>query len=609
MGDDAGKTVEGDVIARLAVLEEALADLRTRVERMEGPPLVEAPPATELRTPSVDDHVPVIAPAASPTLPSPGSTPPPKPVKPSSGISEELLGGKGLAWIGGAAVLLGLVFFLALAIREGYISEGMRVLLAGAASAAFAFGGLWLHEKKGKTDAALVLTGVGVAGAFATLLTATQRYQLIGADLGLLLAGAVGVGATAVAIHLNSREIAGMGIIGALIAPALVGAETSGLALAYMVLALVAACVVTVSRDWPWVWALAFLVTVSQLAAWVDDRTSDAFALALIVTAFFGAIHLGTAIAYEVLRPVGKIRGSVGALIPINATATALIGLQAIDEAPDFAGPSKTWVMLLGLAHLAIGVTLLVRFPQRLVGMLVGAVGFTGVAIALGMILDGPVLVIAWSVQAVVAAWLGNQRKDAVPFLGSLGLLAAAAFHVLRFEAPIEALQRGVPNLANAMVALAVLAAACVGAGWFAPNAETLAAAKIDTGDASLRSLLFGVAAVVGLYLLSIVVVEAVGPGEQRAQVALSIFWGLLGLGAVVVGLSRRLAPVRLAGLALLGLSMAKLLLYDLQNLNSVSRALAFVVVGLIALAGAFAYQRLQKQVGEGEEDSKPVEQ
>ena len=34
-------------------------------------------------------------------------------------------------------------------------------------------------------------------------------------------------------------------VIGALIAPALVGAETSGLALAYMVLALVAACVVS----------------------------------------------------------------------------------------------------------------------------------------------------------------------------------------------------------------------------------------------------------------------------------------------------------------------------------------------------------------------------
>jgi uncharacterized membrane protein len=68
------------------------------------------------------------------------------------------------------------------------------------------------------------------------------------------------------------------------------------------------------------------------------------------------------------------------------------------------------------------------------------------------------------------------------------------------------------------------------------------------------------------------------------------------GLAAVVTGLFRRQADVRLAGLALLGVAIAKVWTYDLSELDELTRVLSFVGLGLLLLVGAFAYQRIKPE-------------
>ena len=50
---------------------------------------------------------------------------------------------------------------------------------------------------------------------------------------------------------------------------------------------------------------------------------------------------------------------------------------------------------------------------------------------------------------------------------------------------------------------------------------------------------------------------------------------------------------LRIGGLALLGLSLAKLILYDLTSLSSIARAFSFIAVGALFLVGGFFYQRM----------------
>jgi uncharacterized membrane protein len=82
----------------------------------------------------------------------------------------------------------------------------------------------------------------------------------------------------------------------------------------------------------------------------------------------------------------------------------------------------------------------------------------------------------------------------------------------------------------------------------------------------------------------------------------LSAFWTVTGLVAVVYGLLRDARRFRLGGLALLGVAISKVYTYDLAELDELARVFSFIALGLLLLAGAFAYQRIRVSVvDEGE--------
>ena len=124
-----------------------------------------------------------------------------------------------------------------------------------------------------------------------------------------------------------------------------------------------------------------------------------------------------------------------------------------------------------------------------------------------------------------------------------------------------------------------------------------------------LKKLLVWLDAALALYLLSLVVLELfhhVGQVDQqtafqRGETAVSASWALIGLVCLIVGLFRRLKSLRVGGLVLLGIALAKLFLFDLANLSSLSRAVSFLAVGAVLLAGGFAYQRLNATLDVGE--------
>jgi uncharacterized membrane protein len=74
--------------------------------------------------------------------------------------------------------------------------------------------------------------------------------------------------------------------------------------------------------------------------------------------------------------------------------------------------------------------------------------------------------------------------------------------------------------------------------------------------------------------------------------VALSVLWGVIGLGSVVVGFSRRWRELRYAALGLLGVTLVKILFVDLANVRPVYRILSFLVVGVMLLCVSFVYHR-----------------
>jgi uncharacterized membrane protein len=81
----------------------------------------------------------------------------------------------------------------------------------------------------------------------------------------------------------------------------------------------------------------------------------------------------------------------------------------------------------------------------------------------------------------------------------------------------------------------------------------------------------------------------------ERGHSAVSAFWGLIGLVVLYAGLKRGVTWLRVVGFGLFGLALAKLFLYDLAFLSSITRALSFLAVGALLLVAGFFVQRLSE--------------
>src|SRR5438067_3978361 len=80
--------------------------------------------------------------------------------------------------------------------------------------------------------------------------------------------------------------------------------------------------------------------------------------------------------------------------------------------------------------------------------------------------------------------------------------------------------------------------------------------------------------------------------GNFARDMSYSIAWGLFALLLLIVGIQKRIAATRYAGLALLGITVVKLFFHDLSQLDQLYRIGAFIAVAVIAIVASFLYQR-----------------
>jgi uncharacterized membrane protein len=71
-----------------------------------------------------------------------------------------------------------------------------------------------------------------------------------------------------------------------------------------------------------------------------------------------------------------------------------------------------------------------------------------------------------------------------------------------------------------------------------------------------------------------------------------SAAWALLGVAVLIIGTRREEPTLRWCGLALVGLTVGKVLLFDVAALDGVTRAGSFLAVGALLLAGALLARR-----------------
>ena len=342
---------------------------------------------------------------------------------------------------------------------------------------------------------------------------------------------------------------------------------------------------------------LLSLALVEVLAFDVLELPHTVWALSLIA---LGAPTLLAGFEYGRLAPWGLRLLPAGAAIVVSA-ALGAAGLVALAHG-DWHRIAAEGGALLGLGLLYAAFSATVFRSQRDLSSLLWALALALAIAGLSELLSGRWLVLAGACLVAGLALLARRTSEARLQGVSAFVFGLALAYCLWVEAPPRALFVALAHPGAGVPALLFLAAA---AGVFAWTPELLRYAR-PLGLGFLGAVLFYAVSLAILETAEIATQADIDTKFQRGHTGVSAFWGLVSLAALYLGLTRRSRALRLGGFGLFGVTLAKIFLYDLSFLSSLTRALSFVVVGGVLLLAGFFYQRLSEQLEERDRTGAP---
>jgi uncharacterized membrane protein len=207
-----------------------------------------------------------------------------------------------------------------------------------------------------------------------------------------------------------------------------------------------------------------------------------------------------------------------------------------------------------------------------------------------------PALTLLWLILCGILLFEYLRRESLV----LLGFAAAAAvavvgkaflFDLPSWDADVDLLYGGDYSFRDALMRL-INFGAIVGffGGSYALIAGQGRAAEIRSvlGAAGLGMLFIYLTLEVNSYL------HAFHPGLQAGGV--SIVWAAFALGLILRGIAKNVPGVRYFGLALFAIVSGKVFFHDLASLDPFWRIIAFVLLGVLLLAGSFVYLRYREK-------------
>jgi uncharacterized membrane protein len=200
------------------------------------------------------------------------------------------------------------------------------------------------------------------------------------------------------------------------------------------------------------------------------------------------------------------------------------------------------------------------------------------------------VLVILWSAYGCLLMLAGTWRGAVVARLGGYGLTAIAiGMALIRLNHTEAVVQRmnSTPVINPSFGGVFV----CVIALYLLSYLMAKNSSKLLDAERVVLPVLSVAANALSLFALSSEVLTYVSTGYGKSM-GLTLLWAAYGLALVVVGIMGRWRWVRLGGLALVSVAILKLFIWDTLTLDSGYRVAAYLIVGVLLLAGGYFYHR-----------------
>ena len=381
---------------------------------------------------------------------------------------ELILGGNWLARVGVLAVVIGVGFFLKLAFDNNWIGETGRVALGIAGGLGLTGAGEYWSKRYPIYSQALA--GGGVAILYLSIFAAFAFYGFIGTypTVGLLLV--VSIGAAVQALRYNSMALAVIGIVGAFLAPFVIGGsgdgareELSGVAgvevMVYVLIVDIGVLALSTVRNWRWFTLLALVASLVSFGVWYDyegDRLGVGAAQGILTAIFL--IFVGATTLFHILWQRAP-RAFDQALMVLNATAYFGISYGLLwDEFRPWMG---AFTVALALFYGLLGYLAVRRgkgqFYLSLNALVIALVFLTT---AVPVQLGGPWVSVAWSVEGLILVWMSFRLEGWQMRVSGAGVFALGAIWFLAVDTPKALSLKLTPFLNGHMVSYAIVIAA-----------------------------------------------------------------------------------------------------------------------------------------------------
>ncbi|MEN3322378.1 DUF2339 domain-containing protein [Mariniflexile soesokkakense] len=93
---------------------------------------------------------------------------------------------------------------------------------------------------------------------------------------------------------------------------------------------------------------------------------------------------------------------------------------------------------------------------------------------------------------------------------------------------------------------------------------------------------------------------------RQIIKIGYPILWGILSFIFLIIGIRRQWKQLRIIALSLLGITILKLFVYDINNVSETGKIIAFILLGVLILVISFVYQKIKKLVIDTETTKNP---
>jgi uncharacterized membrane protein len=85
------------------------------------------------------------------------------------------------------------------------------------------------------------------------------------------------------------------------------------------------------------------------------------------------------------------------------------------------------------------------------------------------------------------------------------------------------------------------------------------------------------------------------GDYKSADKLGLSILWGLFSLQLIIIGIWKKLKYLRVGAIILFGITLIKLSVYDIQGMDTISKTIVFISLGILLLIISFLYNKYRK--------------